>query len=608
MKERAGIQAANGVTGVKKRMDRRRKIRISHLALAAALVILLTGWFAGAGRAGTAPAETIGTEPASRSGEKTAGRAESDPAEAIRAELAALIREQTAGKTAQEWIDGALTDTAEGVGGWYLIALKHLGVKADYTRPRRALEARFAEAGQAAVTKRERMALTLLALGSRNPAIDETADRAAEETTLMPLVFGLHLMNNGAGTEENRRRTAEKILALQLADGGWAVIGTDCDVDCTAMTLQALAGFASADPAEPGGAEARAGGDAEEKTEKTEERENSGGLAGRVSEAIIRGTAALEGIQQENGGFLGMGLESAESCAQVLLALSDLGIDGAADARFRRPEGDVLEALMRFRIPGEGFSHDRDAGVKNDTATVQGFYALAGYRQMLTGGGPYYLFAFPEEGTWAEEAENPAAAAASAGGGTPISVRGWLEIAIGALLALSWAAALKRKKRNWRSYVFPLLVALAAAAAVAGIDIQTPEGYYAGGSAARRNTETRISIRCDAIAGENAYAPADGIILSERSILVGEGETAFDQLLEATRENRIQMEYDGTTAGAYIRGIGYLYEYAFGNLSGWMYRVNGVFADVGCSQYRLKEGDLVEWVYTRNLGKDQTGD
>ena len=44
--------------------------------------------------------------------------------------------------------------------------------------------------------------------------------------------------------------------------------------------------------------------------------------------------------------------------------------------------------------------------------------------------------------------------------------------------------------------------------------------------------------------------------------------------------------------------------YAFGNLSGWLYRVNGAFADVGCSQYRLQEGDAVEWMYTTDLGKD----
>ena len=86
---------------------------------------------------------------------------------------------------------------------------------------------------------------------------------------------------------------------------------------------------------------------------------------------------------------------------------------------------------------------------------------------------------------------------------------------------------------------------------------------------------------------------------------MAEGESAFDQLLEATRMHRIQMEFDGTTAGTYVRGIGYLYEYAFGDLSGWMYKVNGVYADVGCSQYRLRDGDRVEWVYTKTLGKEE---
>ena len=494
--------------------------------------------------------------------------ARGEPAPEPGAVIDAVLAEQTAGQTVQEWTDGFLTENADGLGGWYLTALRHLGIRADWTRPRRALEEKAAASEGGSVTRRERIALTLQALGSRNPVIGETADRAAEEDALMALVFGLHLMNNGAGTPENRERTLEKILDLQLADGGWAVIGTDCDVDCTAMTLQALAPLREED--------ARAG------------------------EAAGRGVAALSAVQLENGGFLGLGMESAESCAQVLLALSDLGIDGAADPRFVKSGGSVLDAMMRFRVPGEGFAHDRESGKKNDTATVQCFYALAGYREMLSGGGPYYLFSFPEE-----PAGNAEGSALQPEG---ISVRGWIYTGIGILTVFSWILALLRKKRNWRSYVFPLLTALLLAALTAGTEIQSPEGYYAGnggGSGRERNTETWISIRCGAVAGENAYAPADGIILAEEMLPVAEGDTAFDQLLEATRTHRIQMEYDGTAAGAYVRGIGYLYEYDFGNLSGWMYRVNGVFADVGCSQYRLQTGDRVEWVYTRNLGKDQ---
>lgn len=38
-----------------------------------------------------------------------------------------------------------------------------------------------------------------------------------------------------------------------------------------------------------------------------------------------------------------------------------------------------------------------------------------------------------------------------------------------------------------------------------------------------------------------------------------------------------------------------------------MYKVNGRFHNYGCSRYQLKDGDMVEWVYTCNLGIDVGG-
>ena len=35
-----------------------------------------------------------------------------------------------------------------------------------------------------------------------------------------------------------------------------------------------------------------------------------------------------------------------------------------------------------------------------------------------------------------------------------------------------------------------------------------------------------------------------------------------------------------------------------------MYRVNGEFPGVGCSEYRPKDGDVIEWVYSCDLGRD----
>ena len=41
-----------------------------------------------------------------------------------------------------------------------------------------------------------------------------------------------------------------------------------------------------------------------------------------------------------------------------------------------------------------------------------------------------------------------------------------------------------------------------------------------------------------------------------------------------------------------------------GDMSGWMYRVDGEFPDYGCSRYVLHDGQVVEWVYTCDLGRD----
>ena len=71
--------------------------------------------------------------------------------------------------------------------------------------------------------------------------------------------------------------------------------------------------------------------------------------------------------------------------------------------------------------------------------------------------------------------------------------------------------------------------------------------------------------------------------------------------MSAVKAHSIHIEITG---GSYVAGIGNIYELDFGDLSGWMYRVNGEFASVNCNEYVLKEGDLVEWLYTRNIGKD----
>ena len=91
------------------------------------------------------------------------------------------------------------------------------------------------------------------------------------------------------------------------------------------------------------------------------------------------------------------------------------------------------------------------------------------------------------------------------------------------------------------------------------------------------------------------------MILDTTSFDIAEGETVYDILTQAARKYNIQMQAD---AGGYISGIGYLYEYDYGDLSGWIYHVNDDTPFMMCSEYKLSDGDKIEWLYTCDLGND----
>lgn len=100
--------------------------------------------------------------------------------------------------------------------------------------------------------------------------------------------------------------------------------------------------------------------------------------------------------------------------------------------------------------------------------------------------------------------------------------------------------------------------------------------------------------------------PSNGVILKTTTVTFYEGESVYDVLQRVCKENGIQMEASWTPIynSAYVEGIHNLYEFDCGNLSGWMYRVNGWYPNYGCSRYQLAQGDVVEWRYTCDLGAD----
>ena len=103
--------------------------------------------------------------------------------------------------------------------------------------------------------------------------------------------------------------------------------------------------------------------------------------------------------------------------------------------------------------------------------------------------------------------------------------------------------------------------------------------------------------------------PSGGVILSKTTVTFYEGESVFDVLQRVCKEKGIHMEAEWTPIynSAYVEGIHNLYEFDCGALSGWMYKVNGWYPNYGSSRYQLKDGDVVEWRYTCDLGKDVGG-
>lgn len=123
-----------------------------------------------------------------------------------------------------------------------------------------------------------------------------------------------------------------------------------------------------------------------------------------------------------------------------------------------------------------------------------------------------------------------------------------------------------------------------------------------------------LSVRCDTILNnmdllnkkKTELVPSDGIIYPEQTVTFYEGESVFNVLVRELKKNKIHLEFENTPMynSAYIEGIANLYEFDCGELSGWMYKVNGWFPNYGCSRYSLKDGDRIEWVYTCDLGAD----
>ena len=154
------------------------------------------------------------------------------------------------------------------------------------------------------------------------------------------------------GADYNRYDLVNYILDCQLEDGGWALAGTKADPDMTGMALQALAPYYDKSP--------------------------------EVKAAVDKAVGLLSEMQSSIGGFGSIDGASVESVAQVVVALTALGIDPMTDERFIKNDISAIDNLCSFYVEGGGFRHIPTGGL-DGMATEQGYYALAAWFRLING-------------------------------------------------------------------------------------------------------------------------------------------------------------------------------------------------------------------------------
>ena len=260
-------------------------------------------------------------------------------------------------------------------GDWLVFGLARSGVKVSqkyydtyYNNVEVAVREKNGVLSERKYTEYSRTVLALTAIG-KDPASVAGYDLLKpladfEQVTKQGIngtIFALLALDSGryeipenpdASVQATRQMYVDELLTRQLPDGGWTLTGGEPDVDITAMTLQALAKY----------------------------RDQAA-----VAAAVERGLAVLSSLQEPDGGYTSWGSSNSESVAQVIVALTELGVP-LDDERFVKNGITVEDALLRFAQESGAFIHVLDgSGGDDGMATEQAFYALAAIHRAETG-------------------------------------------------------------------------------------------------------------------------------------------------------------------------------------------------------------------------------
>lgn len=262
---------------------------------------------------------------------------------------------------------------------WSAMALAFSGKEESYSDYLKALE-KYVEAAyekdgyldDVKCTTYHRIALTVMALGGDPTAFGEKPDGTpinliadgtynftGESLGLQGdngIAYSLIMWEAGnieepADSKFTKEETIAQLLSTQEADGGFGLSEGSSDVDITAMAVMALSMCGEGD-----------------------------------SEGAQKAVSYLASQMSDTCSFSSYNEESAESCAQVILALCAMGIDPEKDERFSKNGENVLTALEKFRREDGKYAHLLSDTEGDYLATAQSLLALNAVHKLRTEG------------------------------------------------------------------------------------------------------------------------------------------------------------------------------------------------------------------------------
>ena len=194
----------------------------------------------------------------------------------------------------------------------------------------------------------------------------------------------------------------------------------------------------------------------------------------------------------------------------------------------------------------------------------------------------------------------------------------FISFAVGTVLILI-VCKKNIKLRNNLLIIFTLITLLILI--ISSTNIKSKDKYYSDNDIKKPESPAgtvNLSIDCNTILDNmdkldsqlknSSDISDDGQILAASEYEFYEGDSVYDILQRAVKKNKIQIAFQGSSQNSlgtvYIKSINNIYEFSCGELSGWIFTVNGKQSGKGCSDVTVSDGDVIRWAFSCDLGRD----